>query len=44
MGCQNSKQRIPDQNAFRSSLIWACAISLGLFGKQLVFEISEELL
>ena len=28
---------------FRSSLIWVCAVCLGLFSKQLVFEILEHL-
>ena len=32
----------PDDTAFlRSSLFWFCAVCLGLFGRQLVFEILE---
>ena len=38
--CQNSKQgRSRSDCFFRRSLIWVCAVCLGLFGRQLVFEI-----
>ena len=40
---QNSKQRRPWSDCFWwSSLIWVCAASLGLFGRQLVFKILEQ--
>ena len=33
----------PDQTASTACLIWVCAICLGLFRRQLVFEILEHL-
>ena len=41
----NSKQGRPWSDCFlRSSLIWVCTVCLGLFGRQLAFEILEHLL
>ena len=42
--CQNGKQgRHWSGCFFRSSLVWVCAVCLGLFDRQLVFEILEHL-
>ena len=40
-----ANREVPDQTASeRSSLIWVCTVCLGLFDRQLVFEILEHLL
>ena len=46
MSVKIANSEYPDQTAssvFRSSLIWVCAVCLGLYDKHLVFEILEHL-